>query len=159
LETSMPSTASVILRFSLQILAATAPHRSTLYTGSAPERVPGYPSGLNSGAGKSGARSTARARSPTLCDRALFEEKIAKLTEQLDSESAARLFAASALRSARQERSARRQEGHDVVAESPSAETGSADSKVTWLKLGNIATVAPDATRQLRNSISPRESG
>jgi hypothetical protein len=42
LETSMPSTASVILRLSLQILAATAPHRSTLYTGSAPERVPGY---------------------------------------------------------------------------------------------------------------------
>src|ERR1700730_7692417 len=38
----MPSTASVILRLSLRILAATAPHRSTLYTGSAPERVPGY---------------------------------------------------------------------------------------------------------------------
>ena len=41
-ETSMPSTASVILRLSLQIATATAPHRSTLYTGSAPERVPGY---------------------------------------------------------------------------------------------------------------------
>lgn len=70
----------------------------------------------------------------TLGDRALFEEKIAKLTEQLDAESAARLFAEGALRSARQERSARRQEGHDVAAESPSAETESGDSKVTWLR-------------------------
>jgi chromosome segregation ATPase len=70
----------------------------------------------------------------TVGDRALFEEKIAKLTEQLDAESAARLFAEGALRSARQERSARRQEGPDVAAESPSAETKSADSKVTWLR-------------------------
>jgi len=70
----------------------------------------------------------------TLGDRALFEEKIAKLTEQLDAESAARLFAEGALRSARQERSARRQEGHDVAAESPSAETESADSKITRLR-------------------------
>jgi chromosome segregation ATPase len=70
----------------------------------------------------------------TLCDRALFEEKIAKLTEQLEAESAARLFAEGALRSARHERSARRQEGHDGAAESPSAETESADSKVTWLR-------------------------
>ena len=69
----------------------------------------------------------------TLGDRALLEEKIAKLTEQLDAESAARLFAEGALRSARQERSARRQEGHDIAAESLSAETESADSKVTWL--------------------------
>jgi hypothetical protein len=43
LETSMPRTASVILRFfSLGPYTATAPHRSTLYTGSAPQRVPGY---------------------------------------------------------------------------------------------------------------------
>ena len=70
----------------------------------------------------------------TLGDRALFEEKIAKLTEQLDAKSAARLFAEGALRSARQERSARRQEGHDVAAKSPSAETKSADSKITWLR-------------------------
>jgi len=69
----------------------------------------------------------------TLGDRASLEEKIAKLTEQLDAESAARLFAEGALRSARQERSARRQEGHGLAAESPSAETESADSKVTWL--------------------------
>ena len=70
----------------------------------------------------------------TLGDRASLEEKIAKLTEQLDAESAARLFAEGALRSARQERSARRQEGYDVAAEAPSAETESADSKVTWLR-------------------------
>jgi chromosome segregation ATPase len=70
----------------------------------------------------------------TLGDRALLEEKIAKLSEQLDAESAARLFAEGALRSARQERSARRQEGHDAAAEAPSAETESADSKVTWLR-------------------------
>jgi chromosome segregation ATPase len=69
----------------------------------------------------------------TLGDRALFEEKIAKLTEQLDAESAARLFAEGALRSARQERSTRRQEGHDVAPESPFAETESADSKIAWL--------------------------
>ena len=76
----------------------------------------------------------AQYKKATLGDRALFEEKIAKLTGQLDAESAARLFAEGALRSARQERSARRQEGHDVAAESPSSETKSADSKVTWLR-------------------------
>jgi chromosome segregation ATPase len=70
----------------------------------------------------------------TLGDRASLEETIAKLTEQLDAESAARLFAEGALRSARQERSARRQEGHDFAAESPSAETESADNKVMWLR-------------------------
>jgi hypothetical protein len=62
------------------------------------------------------------------------KEKITKLAEQLDAESATRLFAEGALRSARQERSARRQEGHDVAAESPSAGTESADSNVTWLR-------------------------
>ena len=70
----------------------------------------------------------------TLGDRASLEEKIVKLTEQLDAESAARLFAEGALRSARQERSARRQEGYDVTAEAASAETELADSKVTWLR-------------------------
>ena len=73
-------------------------------------------------------------RKATLGDRALFEEKINKLTEQLDAESATRLFAEGALRSARQERSARRQEGHDVAAELPSAGTELADSNVTWLR-------------------------
>ena len=75
-----------------------------------------------------------RGSKETLGDRALFEEKIAKLTEQPDAESATRLFAEGALRSARQERSARRQEGHDVAAESTSAETELADSKITWLR-------------------------
>jgi predicted AlkP superfamily pyrophosphatase or phosphodiesterase len=43
LETSMPRTASIILRFfSSGPYTASAPHRSTLYTGSAPQRVPGY---------------------------------------------------------------------------------------------------------------------
>jgi chromosome segregation ATPase len=70
----------------------------------------------------------------TLGDRTLFEEKIAKLTEQLDAESATRQFAEGALRSARQERSARRQVGHDVAAESPSAEMESSDSKIMWLR-------------------------
>jgi chromosome segregation ATPase len=69
----------------------------------------------------------------TLGDRALFEEKIAKLTERLDAESAARLFAEGALRSARQERTARLQEGRDVPSNSLSAETESADSTITWL--------------------------
>ena len=44
-----------------------------------------------------------------------------------------RRHVAAALRSARQERSARRQDGYDVAAEAPSAETESADSKVTSL--------------------------
>jgi chromosome segregation ATPase len=70
----------------------------------------------------------------TLGDRALFEEKTAELTERLDAESAARLFAEGALRSARQERTARRQEGRNVPSESLSAETESADSKITWLR-------------------------
>ena len=70
----------------------------------------------------------------TLGDHGLLEAKIAELTEQLDAESAARLFAEGALRSARQERTARRQEGRDVLSESLSAETESADSKITWLR-------------------------
>jgi chromosome segregation ATPase len=70
----------------------------------------------------------------TLGDRALFEEKIADVTERLDAESAARLFAEGALRSARQERTARRQEGRDVPSESLSADTESADSNITWLR-------------------------
>ena len=45
-----------------------------------------------------------------LGERALFEEKIAKLKEQFEAESAARAFAEGALQSAREERGARRQE-------------------------------------------------
>ena len=50
----------------------------------------------------------------TLGERALFEEKIAKLMERLKAESAARLFADGALQAARQERNARRHEGGDI---------------------------------------------
>jgi hypothetical protein len=46
-----------------------------------------------------------------LGERELFEEKIAKLTERVEAESAARAFAESALQSAREERGARRNEG------------------------------------------------
>lgn len=73
-------------------------------------------------------------RKSTLGDRALFEEKIARLTEQLEAESAARLFAEGAMQSVRQERTARRQEGHDVPVESPSGETKSAHGNITWLR-------------------------
>ncbi len=44
-------------------------------------------------------------------ERELYEEKIAKLKEQLEAESAARAFAEGALQSARQERGARRNDG------------------------------------------------
>jgi chromosome segregation ATPase len=73
-------------------------------------------------------------RKATLGDRALFEEKIAKLTEQLEAESAARLLAEGALQSARQERAALRREGHDVPADSLSGETKSAESNIMWLR-------------------------
>jgi hypothetical protein len=86
--------------------------------------------------------TTAENATRTLGDRASLEEKIAKLTEQLDAESAARLFAEGAPRSARQERSSRRQEGYDVAAEAPSAETESADSKVTLTAWREAVTAA-----------------
>ena len=53
-------------------------------------------------------------RKATLGERAQFEEKIAELTERLEAQSAARLFAEGALQSARQERSARREERDDA---------------------------------------------
>jgi hypothetical protein len=92
-------------------------------------------------------------------DRALFKEKIAKLTEQLDAESAARLFVEGALRSARQERGARRQEGHDVPAESPSAKTESADSKITWFEtlgaFGQTPFPLPPCTSRPGRQLAP----
>jgi len=51
----------------------------------------------------------------TLGERALFEEKIASLTEQLEAESAARLLAEGALQTARRERGVHRHDGGDVV--------------------------------------------
>ena len=51
----------------------------------------------------------------TIGELALFEEKIARLTEQLEAKSAARLFAEGALQTAREERGVRR--GHRCISE------------------------------------------
>jgi len=78
----------------------------------------------------------------TIGELALFEEKIARLTEQLEAESAARLFAEGALQTAREERSVRRQDG-DIAAspnealsarDAPCATTDSAQSKILRLR-------------------------
>jgi chromosome segregation ATPase len=74
-------------------------------------------------------------KNATLGDRVTLDEKIARLMEQLEAETAARQFAEGALQSARQERSARRQE-IDLVpssTEAPSGKTDSADGRITWL--------------------------
>jgi chromosome segregation ATPase len=73
-------------------------------------------------------------RKASFDERALFEEKIARLTEQLEAQSAARLVAESALQSARQERAARRREAHDDPAESLSGEMKSEHSNIPWLR-------------------------
>ena len=75
-------------------------------------------------------------KSTTLGDHVTLEERIARLTEQLEAETAARQFAEGALQSARQERSARRQEGDGVrsSSEAPSGKTDSAGGKITWLR-------------------------
>ena len=75
-------------------------------------------------------------KSTTLGDHVTLEERIARLTEQLEAETAARQFAEGALQSARQERSARRQEGDGVRSstEAPSGKTDSAGGKITWLR-------------------------
>jgi crescentin len=59
-----------------------------------------------------------------LGERAAFEEKIAKLTQQFEAESAARAVAEGALQSAREDRGARRQEAEagSNVKDAPSAE-------------------------------------
>ena len=78
----------------------------------------------------------------TIGELALFEEKIARLTEQLEAKSAARLFAEGALQTAREERSVRRQDG-DIGAspnealsarDAPCATTNSAQSKILRLR-------------------------
>ncbi len=81
-------------------------------------------------------------KTATIGERTLFEEKIDKLTEQLEAESAARLFAEGALQTAREERIARRQDGDDVASpnealfakEAPSAKTESAQGKILRLR-------------------------
>ena len=70
----------------------------------------------------------------TLIDQTLVEIERTKVAHLEAERKLENLFAEGALRSARQERSARRQEGYDVAAEAPSVETESADSKVTWLR-------------------------
>jgi chromosome segregation ATPase len=75
-------------------------------------------------------------KNATLGDRVTLDERIAGLTEQLEAETAARQFAEGALQSARQERSARRQEIEVVPSSTDtlSGQTDSADSKITWLR-------------------------
>jgi len=73
-------------------------------------------------------------RKASLGERALLEEKIARLTEQLEAESAARSFAEGTLQSARQDRTTKREEGHKVPAESLSGETKSEHSNIAWLR-------------------------
>jgi Crescentin protein len=78
----------------------------------------------------------------TIGERALLEEKIARLTEQLEAESAARLFAEGALQTARQERNVHRHD--DAVVASPnealsskeatSAKAESAQGKILRLR-------------------------
>jgi chromosome segregation ATPase len=57
----------------------------------------------------------------TVCERALFEETIARLTGRLEAESAARLLAEGALQTARQERIVHHHDSGDVVASSNEA--------------------------------------
>ncbi len=70
----------------------------------------------------------------TLAERELYEEKIAKLKEQIEAESAARAFAEGALQLARQERGARHQESEA----GPNARDGDAqrdkNEKITRLR-------------------------
>ena len=79
----------------------------------------------------------------TIGERALFEEKIARLTEQLEAESASRLLAEGALQTARQERSVHRHDSGDIVAspneelsarEATSAKVESAQGKILRLR-------------------------
>lgn len=54
-----------------------------------------------------------------LGDRALLEDRIAELMEQVEAQTAARLFAEGALQSARQERSVRREERDQALGRGP----------------------------------------
>jgi crescentin len=71
-----------------------------------------------------------------LGERAVLEEKIAKLTKQFEAEAAARSFAEGALQTARQKRTARLQGGDDgsPPGEEPSATIESAAGKIAWLR-------------------------
>jgi len=52
-------------------------------------------------------------------ERALYEERLAKLKEQLEAEQAARAFAEGALQAARQERGVRRQDAESTAPKDP----------------------------------------
>ncbi len=69
-------------------------------------------------------------------ERELFEERAAKLKDQLEAEAAARAFAEGALQSARQDRSGRRPEADAAATDAPPASTldGSAHEKVARLR-------------------------
>ena len=54
-------------------------------------------------------------------ERALYEERLAKLKEQFEAEQAARAFAEGALQAARQERGVRRQDADSAAREGPAA--------------------------------------
>jgi DNA repair exonuclease SbcCD ATPase subunit len=72
----------------------------------------------------------------TLGERAVFEERIAKLTKQFEAEAAARSFAEGALHTARKERAARLRGGDDGSSpgEEPYGTIESAPGKIAWLR-------------------------
>ena len=76
----------------------------------------------------------AEQRKDALGERGLLEEKIAKLQQQFEAESAARAFAEGALQSARQERGARQEaEAGSNAEDAPAAQVGPLrDGALRW---------------------------
>ena len=72
----------------------------------------------------------------TLGERAVLEERVAKLTKQFEAEAAARSFAEGALQTARQARSARLQGDDDgsSAGQEPSAKMEPAPGKIALLR-------------------------
>ena len=72
----------------------------------------------------------------TLGERAVLDERVAKLTKQFEAEAAARSFAEGALQTARQARSARPQRDDDgsSAGQEPSAKIEPAPGKIAWLR-------------------------
>jgi crescentin len=72
----------------------------------------------------------------TVGERAVFEERVAKLTKHFEAEAAARSFAEGALHTARKQRAARLQGGDDGSSpgEEQSATLESAAGKIAWLR-------------------------
>jgi chromosome segregation ATPase len=72
----------------------------------------------------------------TLGERAVLDERVAKLTKQFEAETAARLFAEGALQTARQARSTRLPRGdeHSSAGQEPSAKIEPAPGKIAWLR-------------------------